>query len=41
MPAKVLKKLLEEYKQNDEETLNLNDHGLVSILEIPELGNQN
>lgn len=29
---------IEEYKQNDQEALNLNDHSLVSILEIPELG---
>lgn len=37
MPAKVLRKLIEEYRQSDEEHLNLNDHGLASILEIPEL----
>lgn len=37
MPAKVLKKLLEDFKQNDEDSLSLNDQGLQNILEIPEL----
>jgi hypothetical protein len=37
MPAKVIKKLIEEYKQNEEDQLNLNDNGIDNILEIPEL----
>ena len=37
MPAKVLKKLLEDFKLNDEENLSLNDQGILNILEIPEL----
>ena len=39
MPAKLIKKLIEEYKQTDDYKLYLNDKGLVDILEIPELGN--
>ena len=37
MPTKVLKKILDEFKQNDEETLNIVDQGVTNILEIPEL----
>ena len=37
MPGKLLKKILDEFKQNDEETLSLVDQGIVNILEIPEL----
>ena len=36
MPAKVVKKIL-EFKQTDEESLNLNDQNLTNILEIPQL----
>jgi len=39
MPAKVLKKLLEDFKLNDEKSLSLNDQGILNILEIPELSN--
>jgi hypothetical protein len=39
MPAKVLKKLLEDFRLNDEEGLTLNDQGITNILEIPELSN--
>ena len=40
MPAKVLKKIL-EFKQTDEESLNLNDQNLTNILEIPQLSRRN
>lgn len=39
MPAKVIKKLLEDFRLNDEESLSLNDQGINTILEIPELSN--
>ena len=39
MPAKVLKKLLEDFRLNDDEVLSLNDQGITNILEIPELSN--
>ncbi len=39
MPAKVIRKIIDDYKQSDDEKLNLNDQGLTNILEIPELGN--
>jgi ABC-type dipeptide/oligopeptide/nickel transport system permease component len=37
MPAKVLRKILDEFKQNDEECLSIVDQGIINILEIPEL----
>ncbi len=37
MPGKIVKKILEEVKLNDEDSLRLVDQGIVSILEIPEI----
>jgi hypothetical protein len=37
MPTKVLKKILDEFKQSDDESLSIVDQGIVNILEIPEL----
>jgi hypothetical protein len=37
MPSKVVKKILEELKQNDDGDLKIIDQGLASIVEIPEL----
>lgn len=37
MPGKLLKKILEEHKQKDDDSLNIIDQGINSILEIPEL----
>jgi hypothetical protein len=37
MPGKVLKKILEEFKQNDDECLSLVEQGVSNILDIPEL----
>ena len=41
MPSKVLKKILEEFKQKDDEFLSIVDQGVTDILEIPELSNNN
>ena len=40
MPTKVLKKILDEFKNGDDETLKIVDQGIVNILEIPELSKQ-
>ena len=37
MPTKVLRKILDEFKQSDDESLSIIDQGIVNILEIPEL----
>ena len=37
MPTKVLKKILDEFKHGDDESLKIVDQGIVNILEIPEL----
>ena len=37
MPTKVLRKILDEFKQSDDENLSIVDQGIVNILEIPEL----
>jgi hypothetical protein len=37
MPTKVVKKIIDEIKQNDDESLKIVDQGLTSIVEIPEL----
>ena len=41
MPGKLVKKILEEFKENDERSLSLVDQGISNILEIPEISNKN
>lgn len=37
MPGKLLKKLLEDFKQSDDESLSLIDQGLSNLLDVPEI----
>ena len=37
MPGKLLKKILEESKQNDEQHLSIIDQGVSNLLDVPEL----
>lgn len=41
MPGKLMKKILEEFKENEDDCLSIVDQGISNILEIPELSNLN
>lgn len=41
MPTKVVKKIIDEIKQNDDDNLKIIDQGVVNIVEIPELCKRN
>ena len=37
MPGKVVKRILEEFRENEEKKLSLIDQGIINILDIPEI----
>jgi hypothetical protein len=41
MPGKLIKKILEEFRENDDTAISLVDQGISNILDIPEICKKN